>query len=514
MIWDLHTLLMVDPHLLDTHDNVSLIREEAFKHPEPLISFDDRKLTFGVEASDVQFRLIDKVDGVFRLWYVVWGVENKGEKFGPGGKGHFVGYAESKDGLMFKPVNVNHVEFQGSKKNNIVNFSVPSDPDATIGGLMIDPLDDEYRYKCIYYRPATAAQMEPGIQARRQFDPKQKFRFIWGIGKSKDGLTWIPPENKENLINANPEGAGLYRAMDGAYVISDQMTSSVQENAGREVKAWISYDGVTSHRVPGWSFDIPQHMTRIYPEFSGVPSSIQFNNAKWVQPHVGLRCARKGPTILALNGYLYYPPYIETFAQTADIGLVVSSTGVAFREVWPMRPFIPKGARGSWDYGMVAQGQIVDEGDQTRFYLTGNDLGNLGGHYRIGMAYIDRDRYGYYMIRGHRDTNPQARKATVNLKPFELPSEASLSINVSHVKNGATVRLQLSDEKGKAIKGFTFKDCEPVQSDGLRQGIKWTSGKKTASLAGRKVKVSIELAHPNCGFVGTDSPRVYAVYLK
>ncbi len=515
MIWDLHTLLMVDPNLIDQQDNLSLVREEAYKHDaNPLCGMKDAGLSQGGKATDLQMRLICKQDGVYRLWYAMWGLASAGEKFAGANKYGMYGYAESTDGVRFKPVRVNQVKYNGSKRNNLIDFSVPGEPSASASHMLYDPLDSEFPFKCIYYRQATAAQLEPGILARMQYKPEMSYKFVWGIGKSRDGLHWQPPEHDHNLVNANPETARLHRAIDGAYVISDQMVSSVVEGSGRNVKGWLSYDGVTSHRIPGWVFDLPEHMVRLYPEFSGVACKMQFNNAKWVQPHIGLVCARKGPTIVGLNGYLYYPPHVETFAQKADVGLVVSHSGYSFREVLPFRPFIPRGPRGTWDAGLVCQGNILDDGDQTRFYYTGNDVGNLGGSYRIGMAYIPRDQYGYLLIRGHRDIAARPRQATATLKPVALPENAQLAINATHLSKGGSIRLQLMDEQDKPLRGFAFKDCTPVTRDGLRKKISWKNDKQAASLAGRRVKIGVQINHPNCGFVCHDSPRLYAIYLK
>lgn len=514
MLWDPDTLLMVDPALLESVTNVSLVREEAYKEDQPLIRLEDKRLTMQGKASDIQFRMLHKQDGVYRLWYSIWGINSDNERFTERNKYCAYAYAESSDGRRFKPVNLNQVRYNGNKRNNLLDLSVPGVPGVSQSHFMHDPLDSDFPYKCLYYRPAHARDIEPGIQARMHFDPDKDFRFIWGIARSKDGLHWQPPEHEHNLINACPETARLHRAMDGAYVISDQMTSPVQPNAGREVKGWISHDGLTAHRVPGWMYELPQHMTRLYPEFSGVPGPMQFNNAKWVQPHIGLACARKGPTILGLSGYLYYPPIIETYAQHADVGLVVSSDGVAFREVLPFRPFIPRGPRGAWDHGLVCQGAIIDDAGQTRFYYTGNNVGNLGGHYQIGMAHIPRDRYGYLLIRGHRDTAARAREALATFKPVTLPADAKLAINASHFTRHGSVRLQLSNDNGKPIKGFTFADCQPMTKESLRQTITWKNNKSVASLAGRTVRLSLRLDHPDCGFVGSDSPRVYAIYLK
>lgn len=294
-------------------------------------------------------------------------------------------------------------------------------------------------------------------------------------------------------------------------MLADQMMHPMADWAYRNVKGWVTYDQQQAHRLPDYVYAIPEAMARtrgMGPAWDGIP---------WVQPHFGLRCARKGPTMLALNGYLYGASGTqgaETFAQTADIGLCVSPTGYRFEDVWPLRPFVRRGLRGTWDQGMTAQTAMVDHGDQTCFYYIGNDVGNFSGRYQSGMAYIPRDRYGYRCISGYRQAIRARKTATFTCKPMVMPQAAALGVNCSHVSRDKRIRIQLQDEQGKAIAGFSFRSCKPITRQGLCTSVQWTSGKNAASLAGKNVCVAVELSSDACGVVETDSPRIYALYLR
>jgi len=511
MIWDLHTYLMVDWDLVAEQTNTSMVREEPFKYEgNPLIRLEDTHLTLDGRpltgrAFGISLRLLVKEGSIYRLWYAAR-PHVKSRKRPPRLQ---LQYAESADGVHFKPVRVGQVRWRGSKDNNLIDVAARGEQDARPTGFLHDPLDAEYPYKCVYQRPASGDELEPGVAGRWPFLKDREWRFVWGIGRSRDGFAWESPAHEHNLVNAAPESAHLHRAMDGGLVISDQMVNPMAEMGGRNVKGWVTYDLETAHRIPDFLFSLPAHMCRVNAAFN---TGAAWDRSAWAQPHVGLVCARKGPTMVALHGYLYGATAAETFAQVADVGLACSATGIGFREVWPFRPFIRRGMRGSWDYGMTAQRFILDAGDETRFYYIGGDVGNLCSNYLPGLATIPRDRYGYRMIEGHRDTAKRDRRATLALKPCALPDRPAFAVNVSHVTRSRTVRLELADEKGRAIPGYRFENCVPVAREGLRQRVRWKPNRTGEELKGRRVVIRAELFSPNCGAVYYDSPRLYAVY--
>jgi hypothetical protein len=503
MIWDEHAYLMVDFNLIEEERNTSLVRERAFKRDDvnPIITARQKNLSFNGRAHSFPILLVVREGGVFRAWIDVR-LHQPGTHFPH--RQTFTGYAESPDGIHWKPVMLNQVEWNGSRRNNLIDWGSQK-----VGWPFHDPLDRAYPFKCVYYRPGTGRDIAPGIQARWPWVRDKAFHFVWGIGRSRDGLVWEPPRHPNLLIAENPENARLHRTLDGGLVISDQMTSPFAEACCRNVRGWITYDEAQAHLLPDPLFSVPEGYARLSPAFGHPPHM----TGRWIQPHIGLVAARKGPTILALHGYLYNCTDVETYAQSADIGLSVSSNGIWFREVWPFRPFIACGPRGAFDDGMVAQCCMLENGDETWFYHAGGH-GNFATPYLPGIAWIPRDRFGYRLIRGYRNLEKRESTAGFTLKPCVLPDKAAFSVNVSHVTGTRTVRMELAREDGKPIPGYAFKDCVPVTEEGLRQPVAWRKNRRGSELGGRTVKIRIALSSPDCGEVGFDSPRLYAVYTR
>lgn len=515
MLWDLNTLLLVDPRLIASSSRCSMVREEAFKHPEPILGPEQPALLLDGKAISPRYiSMLIVENGVFRMWYMII-MESTGDtQFDNKPK---IGYAESLDGYNFKPVRVGALSFNGSRENNLVDFPNPEGQVLRVFGFLHDPLDAEYRFKCLYYRQGRPEEINPGHFARHPWKRNsQTCWFVWGIGRSRDGFTWEAPRHAHTLVPFYLEHARLHRAMDGGLIIADQgganfgpLTDIGWHCENRNVMGWVTYDEVTAHQIPGFCFQMPEHMTRT----SALYQWPGWDNQQWVQPHIGIVAGRKGPTMIGLNGYLHNATAVDTFAQTAEVGLCVSDTGVVFREVWPFSPFIPRGPRGSWDFGLVCQNTICETAEKTFFHYLATDIGNMGDVMRIGVAWIERDRYGYAMIAGGRHQTVEPMSAELTLCSQTLPEKPALHLNADYLQEGRRVRVALLDSEGNTFPGFSLEESVPVTTNGLRVPLLWENA-NVAQLAGRRVSIQLRMESDTCGLVRHDSPRVYAIMLQ
>lgn len=509
MIWDEHTYLLIDEDLIESHDGTSMVRDEAWKHEaNPVVGENTRALFGGAGGYRIWASCICRDGGRYRMWYTYQAIASNPAQRDAAPRNF--AYAESDDGITWKPVRVRG-------RNNHLSVTPPDRDDLRCASMMHDPADRAYPYKAVILRRGDVTKVNAGLAAKYPAVNKKWSNhdcegwFVWGIAHSADGFDWEMPTNNDDLVDAIIEGPAIHRALDGGYVVGNQMVSRVADVQWRKVKGWVTYDLQTSSRIPDWLFALPDHMTFVDPRYLGRQA---WANTPWIQSHVGLVPARKGPSMIALHGYLYGAVGTETYAQVADVGLAISSTGYHFHQVWPFRPFIRRGNQGDWDCGLVAQKALVDTARETFCYYLASDVGNAGGcHYWLGIGRIGRDRYGYHVLRVFRDySEPKKRRGEIVMKPLTLPAKPKLAINVSHATKHRTVRVELRDVKtGRAIPGFTFARCKPITRDNTCAKLQWKD-KDAAKLAGREVVVAIEIHSPDCQFAEQHSPRVYAFY--
>lgn len=503
MIWQEHVYLMIDHTLVASSNGTSMVREEAWKHDgNPIITERNHDLFAGEAGYRIWISCLTRDGGIYRMWYTFRAASESSLR----AKNHppRLGYAESDDGLHFEP------KWQGDTLPVLAGR-----PDLRLGYISHDPVDPESPYKALILRRGEVEAISPALRAK--YPGNQVFGdhgsngwFVWGFARSRDGMDWQLPDHDANLVDAIIEGPSMHRALDGGLVIANQPVTRVSDVGYRKVKGWVTYDGRTGHRLPDYLYAVPDVYAMVSPI---VPFTPNWHGTPWVQSHVRLVTARKGPTMLALHGNLYGATGCETYAQVADIGLAISDTGYWFQQVWPFQPIVRRGERGTWDYGLVVQQALVDDGDQSRIYYQASAVGNADGcPYRLGFAYFDRDRFGYRVLAVGRDYGTaKDRRGSVTLKPLDMPAAPAVTLNVDGVNADRVVRIGIRDDAGRPIPGYTLDDCLPIRTAGIRVPVRWSAADARA-LAGRRVVVEIELHSSDCRFGDQHSPRVYALY--
>lgn len=506
MIWQEHAYLMVDLEIVEQAEDCSMVRGEPYKHVDnPVNALPAVSRVRGANMMPLGTLpwCVRREGGVYRMWYGAARFESP--MFG-------FAYAESDDGVHFAPKRVSR------KTGNGVSITVRKDVRAC--RIMHDPLDRDHPYKCVVLKPATNADFNRGVAAKypRSYNTAKHHPFmrwfVWGLARSRDGFDWQLPTHNALMIDEAIEEPTPHRGLDGGMFIGSQMVSPTSDIGFRKVKGWVTYDGETAAKIPGFTFALPDHMTMVHERWLGRTA---FENIPWVQSHVGLVCARKGPTMVALHGFLYGNHKVERYAQVASTGLAVSSTGYGFRMVWPFHEYLRRGDMGAWDCQFVRQQAMCETDTQTLMYYHGGDGGNTGSPATkrgLGVAMIDRDRFGYFVLWVNRDQTPRPRKGRIMLKPLTLPAKPKLSLNVTHASRTQTVRVELRDPKtGRALPGFSMARCRAVTTDGLRRRVQWPDA-DVSRLAERQVQPVIELSSKACAYADVDSPRVYALYTQ
>ena len=105
--------------------------------------------------------------------------------------------------------------------------------------------------------------------------------------------------------------------------------------------------------------------------------------------------------------------------------------------------------------------------DEFRFYYGAYGQGwNSADPYQtsgIGLATMPRDRFA--------GVRPTERIGQVTLKAIDLSDVASLTINAD--ASEGSVHVEILDENGYRMPGFTKDDATPIKGDDLRHTVAW-----------------------------------------
>ncbi len=169
-----------------------------------------------------------------------------------------------------------------------------------------------------------------------------------------------------------------------------------------------------------------------------------------------------------------------------------------WRRTSERRDFIPCGNEGDFDAGMVLPAStVIEVGDEIWFYYTGCDGPHnfdLSGPSKfhpksqsklpatrglsIGLATLRRD--GFVSL----SANHPPGKMTTRLLTF---AGETLEINADSEKGSIVV--EILDDQGRPIAGFTKEDCVACSRDAIRGRIEWKSGKSTGELQGKPIRL-------------------------
>jgi len=258
---------------------------------------------------------------------------------------------------------------------------------------------------------------------------------------------------------------------------------------GRVLFTYQSPDFVHWTEAPAFSF--ARHGYR-----SGAPGAVE-------EAHTASGAWNRGNVLV--SPYLQWHGSKEIDSRWMDVGLLVSNDGIHFREPVPDFQLISRGEKGTWEGGSLWGVSFVNVGDKTFIYYSGLDGGGSTaiGRGDIGLATLERDRFGYLSLKDARETGQLMTSG------LELGEKAKIFANADGVDTNVSIRFGLLDERYQPIRGYTLKDCIPLVTSGLRQAVTWKRGGVIQGLAGKRVYLQAEFQGS-----GGKSPRLFAIYLE
>lgn len=384
----------------------------------------------------------DETTGLLRMWYaghpdLPGGAKPKVAGF-RSGKGNFVLYATSKDGMEWERPALGLHAFQGSKANNIIyDFHSPS--------VLVD-----------------TAEPDPA----RRYKMLGSLRGAYYSATSPDGLSWSGPKEpflktQDNITLTRDPVTGEYLAYLRKWptIIRDLPRRTVWLSRSKDFITWSKSELVFApdEQDDAWA-TAPGHRTEV-------------NNMS-VFPHAA--------------GFLGFPTMFRVTATdrpaaelghgqsstdgTLDVQLITSADGRKWQRTEKREAIIPRGAPDGFDGGSIfgVCSTVVHTDDETWVYYTGINTthGAPMPPKRIAIGRAEWRRHGFVSL-------DAADSGLVRTQPLRLCS-STLIVNAD-AKDGE-VRVALLEADGRPILGFSAEECEPLQADATNWAVKWRTG--------------------------------------
>lgn len=461
------------------------------------------------EGSGSVYHSIFKDGDLYRMYYAAGQLTVTSNGVNAGTHGQFCCYAESDDGIHWRKPELGLYEFQGSKANNIVMVqqkvgdavSVPGEPAVFRDDNPDAPPDA--RYKAL-------------LPANRL--PKDHRRGMLAF-KSPDGIHWTPMSDKQvitagafdsqNLAFWDAEH-GLYRAYWRYFTKGgDDQKEYWNPQGDRAIRTATSKDFLNWSTPVDLSYvDSPSeqlYTNQVKPYYRaphlliGFPTRYVERGHKDDRKHEARasagpdRISRWSPSLRALPEYqnrVWRAKASERYGRAITEGLLMASRdGVRFKR-WNegfLRPGIER--KGTWNYGHQFIGWHAVE---TRGTLAGapNEL----SLYAVESYWTDNyDLLRRYTLRLDGFVSVQAPMSGGELvtKPITFKGK-SLSLNFATSAAGS-VQVELQDEHGKPLPGYSLKDCDELFGDTLDRRVTWATKPDLAAVNGQTVRVRFVL---------------------
>jgi len=406
--------------------------------------------------------LLDE-DGTFKTWYTGASKKQEEEQLWDIG---YLCYATSIDGVHWEKLDMGLVEFNGSKKNNIV-YQVG---DSGIGGCVFkDPTAaPEERYKIIH-----------GDRHLPYVPPKPYGTYGKLCGAvSPDGIHWTP-------LDENPIMNWYCDAPNVAFWDDslEKYVAYVRDND------WA----VQPPRRARSETDDVKPMER----FRRIGRSETNDFRHWPGPEMVLACDDEDPLYTdlynsatikypyAANAYFIFAAPFYHLHDTVDIQLAVSRDGVEWRRAGDRRPFVPIGCDGEFDSPQIYMAPSMTRvGDELSLYYFGHDIGHdatIHAEFTSTLSRVVLRLDGFMSA----DADYKGGSMTTPLLTF---SGSRLELNVD-TGAGGTVQVEILDAEGRPVKGFSLADADVVNGNSVRKPVAWKQKGDLRAVRGKPIQL-------------------------
>lgn len=455
---------MVDEHLIAAMTGKVELRLHAPTPREVALRFDQPW-----EGNASGYATIFQDGEVFRMYY-------RGHRYllEPNlrqAQGEVVCYAESRDGIAWQRPKLGLFEWQGSKENNIL----------WLGG------------------PETH-NFAPFKDANPACKPDERYKAVGGTitskglltFKSADGIHWSKLSDGPVVTQGafDSHNTCFWDEGRGRYVMYVRYFSEGEFKGLRSIG--VSYSSDFTH----WSEPVPL----VYP---GSPPQQMYTNQiapYYRAPHVLLGFpTRYVARPLNEHGRRLDPVPLRERLTKADQRIGTDLTDGLFMASRDGRSF------RRWDEAFLRPGPQTEGhwiyGDNYQSYGLWETAGSspdspreISMHFTEHAWLDDQHRVRRYTIRLDGFVSAHAALAGGELvtKPVTFRGN-QLVVNYATSAAGS-LRVEIQDEEGKAIPGFSLADSSEHFGDSVEQVVSWKAGSDVSALAGKPVRLRFQLS--------------------
>lgn len=397
----------------------------------------------------------DEKDGKFKMWYLA----GAGSIHKQDNQTFYTGYAESKDGKNWVKPSLDIYD-----STNIVDTCNRDAATIWLDKLEKDP---SKRYKMFNVE-------------RRPTD--RRWQFI--LKYSADGIHWSNGVAQSGDLY--DRSSAFYNPFRGVWALSMRYSTSVSsrsrsylENVDPEVAVSMAHRirrGVPDKNMVYWF--TPSDKEPRHPKFPEVdPGIYNFDAIAYESIMLGLYSVWQGPEnhICAEHG----------IQKKNEVFLGYSRDGFHFSRP-SFKPFMAVNeTEGAWNWGNMQSinGVPLIVGDSLYFYSSGRRLNDImwDSYTSTGLATLRRDGF----VSKHAD------KAEGFLTTEKLSFDGKyLFVNADVTGKKSMLMVEVLDENGTPIPGFTKKECMPLKKvDSTKVAITWKNKKDLASLSGQTIQL-------------------------
>ncbi len=503
------TILFVDDHDVMYRSGTKKVVHPLTKYEgNPVVTPDNPELPWEKSIQWVSaYR--DPATGKFQLWYQAFsgkGAEDKRFK-------SVVAYAESTDGLNWTKPKLPLFPYVTRgfdvKETNIVLIGAQDGyGDRYANSVVVNPAekDPARLYKMIYYDWMAGAEEGgvAGINAAFSPDGIHWTKDPQGVlQKMSFGAKTMQPPFQGETVYYHIKGAKEWRQWRYPASLSDALDVLWDQRLQRYViygKMWINGPdgGINWKHGMGRSESVdfshwsrPEIMT--YPD-EGDPEEMEFHTS---------------PVFIYEGIYMSLNQLFTRENGTIDNEFMSSRDGLHWDRTFRHQSMIPRGGDKAFDSGFVlTNGNPIIVGDEIWFYYGGNrgivrfpnpkdqdaTARILKYGSGVGLARIKRDRFvglspdPKASLRNWNPNDPNKKPeppentvGQVTLKPLDLTGVKAIHLN-AQTQEGGAVYLEVLDEDGFRLHGFSKDEAVPIQGD----RINFTAAWKEKSLADLK----------------------------